>query len=118
MIKQESYSVDTSETGLIHIHHVQIEDTGVDMGGHIWFERTNLPWVVGSLRACVSTYGYPGTETQAGPDHLKVFESGAEQAPIINLRNRRAKETPHGGVYALMMSKPVAEKLILELAAL
>jgi hypothetical protein len=118
MIKQESYSIDTSDPAFIHIHHVQIEDTGVDMGGHMWFERANLPWVVGSLRACVSTYAYPGAETQSGQDHLKVFESGAEQAPIINLRNRRPKDAPHSGVYALMMSKPVAEKLTRELAAL
>lgn len=118
MIKQESYSIDTSENGFIHIHHVQIEDTGVDMGGHMWLERGNLAWAVDSLQTCLSTYGFPGVETQSGQDHLKVFESGAEQAPIINLRNRRPKDAPHGGVYALMMSKPIAEKLTRELAAL
>jgi hypothetical protein len=118
MIKQESYSVDTSDAGFVHIHHVQIEDTGVDMGGHMWFERSNLRWVVDALQACLSTYGFPGVEAQSGQDQLKVFESGAEQAPIINLRNRRSKDAPHGGVYALMMSKPVAEKLTRELAAL
>jgi hypothetical protein len=118
MIKQESYSVDTSDSGVVHIHHVQLEDTGVDMGGHMWLERSNLRWVVDSLQACLGTYAFPGVETQSGQDHLKVFESGAEQAPIINLRNRRPKDAPHGGVYALMMSKPVAEKLTRELATL
>lgn len=118
MIKHESYSVDTSEPGFIHIHHVQIEDTGIDMGSHIWFERSNLPWVVGSLRQCVTTYGYPGAELQSGQDHLRVFESGAEQEPFINLRNRRPQDAPHGGAYVLMISKPVTEKLIRELGAL
>jgi hypothetical protein len=118
MIEQESYSVDTSERGLIHIRHVQIRETGVDLGGPMWFERANLRWVVDSLRACMTTYAFPGVEMQNNHDQLHVFESGPEQAPIINLQNRRAKDAPHGGVYALMISKSVAEKLVAELAAL
>lgn len=118
MITQESYSVDASDPDFVHVHHVQIRDHNRDAGGHMWFERSNLRWVVDSLQACLSTYAFPGVETHSGQDHLNVFESGPEQAPIIKLHNRRPKDAPHGGVYALMMSKPVAEKLTRELAAL
>ncbi len=54
----------------------------------------------------------------SGQDSLKIFESGDEQAPIINLFNRRPDGSPHAGPYALMMSKPIAEKLLGDLSAL
>jgi hypothetical protein len=118
MIVKESYTVDTSDPKFIHIHHVQLEDTGVNMGGSTWFERGSLPWVVDTLRACLTTYAFPEATTQIGQDALKVYESGPEQAPIINLRNRRPKDAPHGGLSGFMMSKPYAEKLVEELAAI
>ena len=117
-IVNESTKVDTADPGFIHIRHVQIKDTGVDRGGPIWFERQNLPWVVDTLRSCLTTYAFPRTAVDSGQDSLKIFESGDEQAPIINLFNRRPDGAPHAGVYALMMSKPVAEKLVDELAAI
>lgn len=118
MIAKESYTLDTSDPNVIHIHHVQVEHNGVNMGGPMWFERSNLPWVVQNLQACLTTYAFPEASLQGGPDNLKVLESGPEQAPIINLLNRRDKAAPHGGVYALLMSKPIAEKLVKELAAI
>jgi hypothetical protein len=47
-----------------------------------------------------------------------VFESGDEQAPIINLFNRRPDGALHAGVYALTMSKPIAEELLAQLSAI
>jgi hypothetical protein len=118
MIVKESYTLDTSDPNIIHIHHVQVEHNGVNMGGPMWFERKNLPWVVQNLQACLTTYAFPEASLQSGPDDLKVLESGPEQAPIINLLNRRDKDAAHGGVYALLLSKPIAEKLVKELAAI
>ena len=118
MIVKESYTLDTSDPDLIHIHHVQVEHNGVNMGGPMWFERKNLRWVVENMQACLTTYGFPAASLQSGADSLKVLESGPEQAPIINLLNRRDKAAPHGGVYALLMSKPIAEQLVKELAAI
>jgi hypothetical protein len=74
--------------------------------------------VVDTLRACLHTYAFPEAARQGGDDSLLVNESGPEQAPIINLRNRRPKGGVHGGAFTLAMSKPVAEKLVAELAAI
>lgn len=118
MIVSESYTIDTSDPNFIHINYVQVWDRGSNMGGPMWFERKNLPWVVQNLQACLTTYAFPEATHQSGQDTLKVFESGHEQAPITNLRNRRPEGAPHAGVYALMMTKPTAEKLVKELAAI
>lgn len=118
MIKSESYSIDTSEPGFVGIRHVQKWDNGADLGGEIWFERGSLPWVVDTLRACTTTYGFPETSAQKGDDNLQVFESGPEQEPFVNLYNQRPAGSAHGGKYARGFSKPVALRLVDELAGL
>lgn len=117
-IVKESVAVDAAEPDFIHVVQQRIKDTGKDIGGQIWFERANLRWVVDTLRACLTTYGFPETVLQSGQDSLKVFESGPEQQPVVNLFNVRPKDAPHGGVYARSMSRPVAEQLATQLAAL
>jgi hypothetical protein len=115
-IVNESCSVDVSEPGFVHVIQQRIKDTGQDIGGHLWFERASLPWVIAALDACLATYGSPETATQLGDDRLKVFESGPEQAPVVNLFNVRPETAPHGGVYARSMSRAVAEQLASALA--
>lgn len=115
-IVKESVSIDAAEPGFVHVTQERVKDTGQDIGGQIWFERGSLRWVIDTLRACLATYGFPETTAQIGQDSLKVFESGPEQEPVINLFNVRPKDAPHGGVYARSMSRPIAEKLADELA--
>lgn len=115
-IVRESIAVDAAEPGFIHVVQQRVKDTGQDIGGQIWFERANLRWVVDTLRACLATYGFPETVQQSGQDSLKVFESGPEQQPVVNLFNVRPAEAPHGGVYARSMSRQVAEQLAEQLA--
>jgi hypothetical protein len=117
-ILKESFFIDTSEPGFIHVEHVQLSGSGVDMGSPMWFECANLRWVIDTLRACATTYAFPETNHQSGQDSLSVDESGPEQAPFINLYNRRPNDAPHGGAFVLAMSKPVSERLIDELDAL
>ncbi len=117
-IVNESVTVDTSEPGFIHVTQQRVKDTGQDIGGQLWFEREHLRWVIDTLRACLATYGFPETVLQRGQDSLKVFESGPEQAPVVNLFNVRPKDAPHGGVYARSMSRQVAEELADQLAAI
>jgi hypothetical protein len=117
-IVKESITVDAAEPGFVHVVQERVKDTGQDIGGQIWFERANLRWVVDALRACLATYGYPETALQSGQDSLKVFESGPEQAPVINLFNVRPKDAAHGGVYARSMSRQVAAQLADQLAAI
>jgi hypothetical protein len=115
-IVNESVSVDVSQAGFVHVVQHRIKDTGQDIGGQLWFERASLPWVIDTLRACLATYGFPEAATQLGDDSLKVFESGPEQAPVVNLFNVRPPAVPHGGVYARSLSRPVAQTLVDELA--
>jgi hypothetical protein len=117
-IVKESCSIDVADPGFVHVIHERIKDTGQDIGGQLWFERASLPWVVTTLRACLATYAFPETTTQLGDDSLKVFESGPEQAPVINLFNVRPGTAAHGGVYARSMSRPVAEALVDQLATI
>jgi hypothetical protein len=115
-IVKESFSIDAGQPGFVHVTQQRVKDTGQDIGGQIWFERGSLRWVVDTLRACLATYGFPETTAQIGQDSLKVFESGSEQDPVINLFNVRPNDAAHGGVYARSMSRPIAEKLADELA--
>lgn len=117
MITRESISADAPEPGFVHVQHEQLDD-GVDMGGQLWFARDNLPWVVQTLEACLNTYGFPRTEEVHGDDSFRVFEAGPEQSPYVHLMNRRDKGLPHGGVYALQISKPIATTLLQHLSAL
>jgi hypothetical protein len=116
-IVHESCTVDLSHAGFVHLLHVRIKDTGQDRGGPLWLERQSVPWVVQTLRSLLTIYAFPRTTAEIGLDNLKAFESGDEQAPIINLLNLRPEGVPHAGVYAVMMSRPVAERLLDELAA-
>jgi hypothetical protein len=115
---RESCTVDVSHAGFVHLVHVRVKDTGVDIGGPLWFEWQSLPWVVQTLRSLLTIYAFPRTAADIGQDSLKVFESGDEQAPITNVMNRRPDGAPHGGVYAVMMGRTVAERLLDDLAAL
>ena len=117
-IVKESYSIDTSEPGFIHVTFVKLVASGVDMGGPMWFERANLPWVVDTLRACIATYAFPETSKTAGQDNLAVLESGHEQQPFVKLRNRRPADAPHPGAFTISMSKPLAPQFVDELARL
>ena len=117
-ILKESYAIDTSESGFVHVTYTQLVDNGVDMGGQMWFERTNLRWVVDALKTCVNSYGSPKTSTQAGQDSLSVAESGHEQQPFVNLRNRRPADAPHPGAFTVALTKPLATQFVDELGKL
>ena len=114
-VVKESYTIDTSEPGFVHVQSTQLVDNGVDMGGAMWFERGNLRWVVDTLKACVTTYGFEKTAIQAGQDSLSVAESGHEQQPFVNLRNRRPANAVHPGAFTVALTKPLAAQFVDEL---
>ncbi|NVB77368.1 MAG: hypothetical protein HOV81_03150 [Kofleriaceae bacterium] len=117
MITAESIDVDSSDPAFVRVRHVQIED-GVDMGGTLVIERASATHLADQLEAATTQYGYPGSETKLGADELRVYESGPEQRPIVNVINRRAAAAPNGGVYGLMMTAPYAKQLAKLLRAL
>ncbi|HEX7046218.1 MAG TPA: hypothetical protein VF275_01420 [Gammaproteobacteria bacterium] len=116
-VERELISASIEANRLVRIRHAQI-DTGQDMGGQLWLEAQHARWVTDNLRICMETYAFAPVDLRDGEDHLRIFESGHELAPVINLRNRRANEAAHGGVYALMMSRGIAVQLARALHAL
>ena len=58
------------------------------MGGALWRRRESVLWVAESLSACLNIYAFPGPRRGKGTTASK-YSVGAEQAPFINLRNRR-----------------------------
>jgi hypothetical protein len=122
-IVQESYTIETAEPGFIHVQSVRLIESSVaggpiDMGGAMWFEHANLNWVIETLRACVTIYGFEKTSLQSGQDTLQVGESGPEQQPIVSLRNRRPADAAHAGAFTLALSKPLAITFVDALAKL
>jgi len=76
----DSYSVTLSDPGLILIEYRSRRDTAagpLTRNTSIWFERTNLRWLVESLRQCITLYGQPELSTQHG--NVTVRGSTASQ---------------------------------------
>jgi hypothetical protein len=113
----ESVSVDASEPGFISVHYVQPDD-GLDMGGRLSLERKSVPLIMALLYACLNVHAFPGVECQCGDDAFRVYGSGSDQQPIINILNRRPDGALHGGLTGLMMTTPAAEALFEQLGAL
>jgi hypothetical protein len=120
-IISDTYAVDTSEQGFVRIDYSSQRTTAAGPHGlkaTLWFERPNLGWLIEALEACVTVDGLPERSTTSGQDVLRVYESGPEPAPYINLENERAEGAPHGGLQWFAMSKPLTVKLISELSEL
>lgn len=118
-IVDESFSIDTSEPGFVHVRHVEMYEGGADRVRHVWFERASLPWVVEALRACArDPRAFVKTGMDSGNDSLLVFGSGSDYAPEVDLFNYRPKDAPHGGDYTRGFSQVLAKKLAEDLAAI
>ena len=120
-IATDSYVLDLAQPDFVHIDYSGLRSTAAgphEFKASLWFERRNLRWLVEALRACIATYGLPEAGQANGHDSLRVYESGPEPAPYINLENERSKGVEHGGFQWFAMSKRLAEKLSDELAQL
>jgi hypothetical protein len=120
-IQDESYSINASEQSFVGIDYsatVYMSDGPNPDNASVWFERTNLPWVVRALRDIINVYGLPAQRIQSGGDSLRVNESGPEPAPFIGIYNKRPSDAPHGGAQLVQLTKPLAERLLAELEQL
>ena len=117
-IAREMVSATRHAGAFIRVCHRQVETSGIDMGGDLWFESQHAFWLADTLRACIDSWTCPLRELRSSGDHLRVFESGHERQPVISLRNRRDPAVTHGGLYVLTMSPPIAAQLARSLDAL
>lgn len=120
-IVSDSYVIDSSVSEFICISFSGCRDTGVglvELKAPLWLERSNLRWLIESVRSCLSPEGPLRCERKHGQDDLIVNESGPEQEPCVNVSNVRPADAPHGGTYWYGMGQPLARKLVGELEAL
>ena len=117
VISKESVSVDASEPGFISISYVQLDD-GIDMGGRLLIERKSLPLITALLHASLNVYAFTEVECRCGEDAFRVYGSGSDQQPIINILNRRPDGATHCGLTGLMMTTPAVEALLEQLGEL
>jgi len=117
LLTGESLFVDASEPGFIGVHYVQLDD-GLDMGGRLLIERMSVPLIIALLHASLKVDAFAGVECRCGDDSFRVYGSGSDQQPIINILNRRPEGLPHGGLTGLMMTTAAAETLLEQLRAL
>lgn len=110
-ITSESISVDRSDPNFISVLYVQVQD-GLDMGGRLMLERKSLPLIVAMLAQNLNADGSPPIEFQCGYDSFRIYESGSDQQPIINVLNRRPEAVPHSGLTGLMMTTQAAKFLL------
>lgn len=117
----DSYSIRIPEPGFVLVEYTSVMDTAVGQAherSSLWFERDTISLVADSLKSFLETEWGPEIVTRSGQDHVRVYESGPEQAPYVNLENVRAKDAPHGGFHWVAMSRGLAQKLQCELAEL
>jgi hypothetical protein len=113
--EQESCSIKTSHPDLIRVRLKQIYSYDYDLVETLWFERANVPWLVDSLRACLSASVFEDARLERGQDRLEVYRTDVE--PIfVNIFNDRPVRAPHGHMYFLSMTMPTAKKLLRHLA--
>lgn len=111
----ESVSVTPHDGRLVQIRHIRQED-GVDMGGELWLGLDAVPWLVGALSECIENL--TSSETEIGPDSLRVREKGHELDPKVGTGNRRTEPVEHAGRYFLVMREATARDLVRQLRAL
>lgn len=111
MITQESIDLDTSDASVVRVRYVQMDD-GIDMGGELVIDRATVPYLVEQVEACATKYPYPQTTAKIGNDELRIYASGSDQMPIVNVINRRPEGGKAGGLYGLMMTEAYAKRLV------
>jgi hypothetical protein len=117
-IVSDSYRIEPSEQGFVTLEYSSVMDTGgglVDERRSLSLERGSLSTLADALRTFLANAESPEISRSVGLDNFRVYESGPEQAPYVNLENERAKDVPHGGFSWFAMSKALAEKLAAEL---
>lgn len=119
MIVSESYRVDISHPDFVLIEYTGVLDTAaglLDERRSLWLERQTVPLLVAAIKSFLATSRSPTACVVRGRDRLEVFERGPDQAPYVHLDNDRPTSAPHGGYHSFAMSKPIAHKLVDELA--
>jgi hypothetical protein len=111
VISHESLALVLEDPNVVRVDYVQL-DGRVDMGGKLFVSRANLAYVAEQLEAACAP-DYAATDVQRGPERLRVYGSGSDQQPIVNILCNREP----GGLSGLMLTIASAQKLAAMLRA-
>lgn len=111
----ESVSATLHDGRLLQILLIRLE-RGVDVGGELWLSLDAVPWLIQALDRCSDTL--KSSETEIGPDSLRVKEKGHELDPKVGIGNVRSGAVPRAGRYFIAMREKSARTLIAQLRCL
>ena len=111
----ESVSATLHEDDLVQIA-LNRQERGVDIGWELWLSLDAVPWLIEALDRCLDTLA--GSETEIGPDSLRVREKGHELDPKVGIGNVRTGSVPHAGRCFIAMREKSARTLIAQLRCL
>lgn len=119
-LKSDSYRLDTSEPGIVHIAYSAEHSTS--FGPHhetasLWLERGSASKIAAALRTVLGDEQHDVENVASGADVVKVFWAGNEVAPYMKVSNERTGD-PHPGYHFIAMAPETAQKLAGELAGL
>lgn len=111
MISHEDLTLDDSDRTFVRVTYVQI-DKGIDMGGTLLVDRALAAALAERIEAVMSrTEREVDVELGKG-ERLRIYESGSDQCPILNVTWRRPPSHPSPGLSGLMLTMPYAERLV------
>ncbi|TKJ28715.1 MAG: hypothetical protein CEE40_11005, partial [Chloroflexi bacterium B3_Chlor] len=82
--RHDSISATPHDEDLVQIVLVRLE-RGVDIGWELWLGLDAVPWLIEALEVCLDTL--KSSETEIGPDSLRVREKGHELDPKVGIGN-------------------------------
>lgn len=106
--------VDATDDEFIRLHHIYAEAESV-MNGALWLRRCNAIWVAMALLTVGLRQGGEPVSAQHDGDDLLVLSRGGDHRAVVQLRNRRAPDTHHAGVWVLLLDVVCVPELIEQL---
>jgi len=111
----ESVSATLHEDDLVQIA-LSRQERGVDIGWELWLGLDAVPWLIEAMEICLDTL--KSSETEIGPDSLRVKEKGHELDPKVGIGNVRSGAVPRAGRCFMAVREKTARDLIAQLRAL
>lgn len=117
-IIQQSIAVSLTGTGEVLIHHTEVHDDGVDMGGELVLELAHAAWLAERTHEAAEAWGFARLEQPMAPDHFILYVGGSDWQPFVHIHNLREAAPRHAKTYTLAMTTELAKQLGDELKAL
>jgi hypothetical protein len=118
-IVTDQVTVSSTGDGLLLIHHHQLWDDGMELGGDFVCEASALIWLAEVIDLASGEQGAPDLTALIPPDHFTIVCGGSEWEPNVQVHITRESLVPEGGkTYTLSgLQLPTAKMLVFDLRA-